>query len=211
MAQRAAALDEGKADVNNTGDAFRTTPADRELLEIWAECVNRKRVVHRLSDAEGATHFGSVQAAMGQESRAFALGARAPPYGRRRCTVVGLPMSQAKRVALLGDSTMLGIAAALRAFLERSNCAVVSNRHMAGARLRDVIEAAQAVPPVDTLGIFLCGNDIMRGTPPADLQQAVDVLGAIARQKAQRLCVFMGGAGIWDNAPPSYEGHMERF
>lgn len=106
---------------------------------------------------------------------------------------------------------MLGIAAALRAFLERSNCAVVSNRHMAGARLRDVIEAAQAVPPVDTLGIFLCGNDIMRGTPPADLQQAVDVLGAIARQKAQRLCVFMGGAGIWDNAPPSYEGHMERF
>ena len=86
---------------------------------------------------------------------------------------------------------------------------VIHSRHIKGAGVQELVCVLQDVPEVDLLLIFLSGNDILRSTPTDTVAASVRLLGRLARSRARRVCVFMGGSGIMKRAERSYDANME--
>ena len=67
------------------------------------------------------------------------------------------------------------------------------------------------MPPVELLILFICGNDVLKETPSADLATHVATLVELAKQKAAKVCAFMGGSCVMGDAPEGFDVAMEQI
>ena len=211
LAHRICALEDAAKTTEVAVDSLAWSDDDCKFLSLWA-WVSRRRVLHALSPVRAQALCGQVEmeGLLGAEATAFAMMMHAVPYKKQAlCQSVGVRLGYNMRAALIGDSTMHGVARALSAYLDHRLVAVLHSRHIKGAGVQEIACALQDVPEVDLLLIFLCGNDILRSTPTDTVVASVQVLGRLARSRARRVCVFMGGSGIMNGAEHSYDAHME--
>ena len=111
---------------------------------------------------------------------------------------------------ILGDSTLRAFGRAIQSQAETLSSPemVIFPCLVGGATVSELARVAQQMPEVDTLVLCICGNDLLAQTDGASLRLDISRLSQVARGKADKVALLLGGSRLMGSAPEGFDTGM---